>query len=156
VRWPEAFAELQRIEAWTAHGPWLVAKRPRIGAGVAARLAAGEAAVAAGPAHAAAAAEAVRAARVEVLAALASLPDGAVVVLPSAPTVAPEADQAGEQAIRHRARVFVLTCPAGLAGAPQVSLPLCDVGGRPAGVGLLGRPDEDERLLAAAARCARA
>jgi amidase len=153
TRWPEPFGELQRIEAWTAHGPWIAARRPRIGAAVAARLAAAQAAGAAGPAHAARAAAAVRAARAEVLAALGSLPGGAALVLPSAPTVAPAPDPPAARAAQQRARAFTLTCPAGLAGAPQVSLPLCEVGGRPAGVGLLARPGEDERLLAAAARC---
>jgi amidase len=43
-----------------------------------------------------------------------------------------------------------LTCLAPLAGAPAVSLPLVQSGGRPVGLSLLARPGEDERPLAAA------
>ncbi|MFZ0386192.1 MAG: amidase family protein, partial [Solirubrobacteraceae bacterium] len=80
-----------------------------------------------------------------------ALPHDAALVLPSAATVAPvpNLDQrAGEDL---RTRTIGLTCLAGLAGAPAVSLPLGQVDGRPVGVCLLGRVGEDERLLAAAA-----
>jgi amidase len=50
-----------------------------------------------------------------------------------------------------RTRTIGLTCLAGLAGAPALSLPLGRASELPAGVCLLGRVGEDERLLAAAA-----
>jgi amidase len=45
-----------------------------------------------------------------------------------------------------------LTAPAGLAGAPVVCLPLAYSDGLPLGVGLLGRPGDDEALVKLAAR----
>ena len=71
-------------------------------------------------------------------------------MLPSAATVAPppDLDQAANEDLR--TRTIGLTCLAGLAGAPAVSLPLGHADGLPVGVCLLGRVGEDERLLAAA------
>ena len=43
-----------------------------------------------------------------------------------------------------------LTTIAPLGGAPAVSLPLASADGLPVGLSLVGRPGEDERLLAAA------
>jgi len=142
--WLEAFRGRQLVEAWQAHGEWLEAHRPQLGPGVAARFAAAKIT----PQQDAAAATAARA---EVLAALDRVvaPGGAL-VLPSAATVAPlpTLDPTAREDLRRR--TVRLTCIAGLAGAPAVSLPLANVSNLPVGVCLLARPGDDERLLAAA------
>jgi amidase len=142
--WLSAFRGRQLVEAWRAHGAWIEARRPALGPGVAARFAAARAA---SPTDALAA----TAAGLDVLAALErTLPAGGALVLPSTATVAPPPALPGPEKQDLRTRTMRLTCIAGLAGAPAVSLPLADVGGLPVGLSLLARPGEDERLLAAA------
>jgi amidase len=143
-RWLAAFRGRQLVEAWRAHGEWITTRRPPLGPGVAARFAAAEAA----PERDACAAPAAHA---EVLAALERvLPAAGALVLPSTATTAPlpELPEAEKEDLRRR--TMRLTCLAGLAGAPAVSLPLADCAGLPVGLCLLARPGEDERLLAAA------
>ena len=142
--WRDAFRARQFVEAWQLHGRWLTEHRPVLGPGVASRFATARAT----PLKAA---EAATAARGEVLAALGELlPPGAALVLPSTPTVAPELVGSGaEEDVR--SRTLELTCIAGLAGAPAVSLPTRTAEGWPVGICLIARPGEDERLLAAAA-----
>jgi amidase len=143
--WAAAFGARQLVEAWASDGDWMTAHRPPLGPGVAsrferARALAPEAARAAGPAG-----EAVRAMFDAIL------PPGGALVLPSAVSVAPApGPHLGEEL---RPRLVALCCLAGLAGAPAVSLPLAAVDGLPVGVCLVGRPGDDERLLAAAAVC---
>ena len=142
--WLEAFRGRQMVEAWRSDGAWLTAHRPSLGPGVAARFDAARLTPEA-------AAEPASAAGIEVRAALeAALAPGAVLVLPSAATVAPPPTLADEAKEDVRSRTLRLTCLAGLAGAPAVSLPLGTAGGLPVGVCLVARVGEDERLLAAA------
>jgi len=49
-----------------------------------------------------------------------------------------------------RARISLLTCIAGGAGLPQVSMPLGRVDGAPVGLSLIGPAHSDEKLLALA------
>ncbi len=142
--WLDAFRGRQLVEAWRAHGDWIEAARPAMGPGVAARFAAARATPEqqALPARAAAGA---------VLAALErALPTGGAMVFPATASVAPVPDLDAGTKDQLRRRSMRLTCIAGLAGAPAVSLPLARVGGLPVGVCLLARPGEDARLLSAA------
>lgn len=143
-RWLEAFRGRQLVEAWQAHGDWIESRHPGFGPGIAARFAAARATPAedAQPATEAAA---------EVLRALdRALPPRGALVIPSTASFAPlPAFLAGGRADLRR-RTMRLTCIAGLAGAPALSLPLVGTGGLPVGLSLLGRPGDDESLLAAA------
>jgi amidase len=142
--WLRAFRGRQFVEAWQAHGDWLQSRRPALGPGVAERFAEARDT----PLSAANAAESVGA---EVLDALDRLlPPGGALVLPSAATVAPPPDLAADLKNDLRLRTMRLTCVAGLAGAPAVSIPTVTADERlPVGVCLVGRPGDDERLLAA-------
>jgi len=142
--WLAAFRGRQLVEAWRAHGEWIDAWRPPLGPGVAARFAAARATPEREALRAGAAAAAVLEALERVL------PSGGALVMPSAATVAPWPELAEPVKADLRRRTMRLTCVAGLAGAPAVSLPLASVGGLPVGLCLLARPGEDERLLAAA------
>ena len=53
-----------------------------------------------------------------------------------------------------RARALAMSCIAGLAGLPQVTLPAAEVEGCPVGLSLIARRGEDAMLLAAAKRVA--
>jgi amidase len=143
--WLQAFRARQMVEAWQANGAWLTANHPRLGPGVGGRFAAARVTIATAAIPATTAGIQVRRALER------ALPRNAALVLPSSATVAPAPDldpAAGEDL---RTRTIGLTCLAGLAGAPAVSLPLGRADGLPVGVCLLGRVGEDERLLAAAA-----
>jgi amidase len=77
-----------------------------------------------------------------------------VLVLPTMPDVAPliADDEAGLESYRNRA--IHLLCMAGLAGFPQLSLPLTTRLGAPLGLSLLGPPGSDRSLVALAERIA--
>ncbi len=142
--WLDAFVRRQRVEAWRGLGPWIESYKPPLGPGIAARFDAARAA----PDSDALPADRVRA---EVLGALDSvLPASGALVLPATATPAPVPQLSAAHKDDLRARTMKLTTIAGLAGAPAVSLPLGKVDGLPVGLSLLGRPGDDERLLAAA------
>jgi amidase len=148
--WLQAFRARQMVEAWQANGPWMTAHAPRLGPGIAARFAAARATnpTAAVPATTAG---------IQLRRAIErALPADAALVFPSAATVAPPPGIDPADGEDLRTRTIGLTCLAGLAGAPAVSLPLGVVDGLPVGVCLLGRVGEDERLLSAAADSAAA
>ena len=148
----DAFRTRQLREIWAIHGSFITAQRPQIDPGIAERFESARALAEQGDlGQSSPSGQALDLAGAGQVAReiLADLPPGAVIVLPSAPTGATTPVEPGDT----RARLLSLTCLAGLAGAPQVSLPLCRVAGLPLGLGLLARPGEDEALLAAAARC---
>ena len=75
------------------------------------------------------------------------LAGGSVICLPTMPSVAP---RRGERRSALRATLLgmlTLTCIAGLAGAPALSLPLGEVDGLPFGISLIGARGSDEALL---------
>ena len=76
------------------------------------------------------------------------LTPGTVVVLPSAPGPAPLKGLMQSEMSDVRLRITALTCIAGGAGLPQVSLPLCSTDGLPVGISLIGCKGSDAELLA--------
>ncbi|MFN9257176.1 MAG: amidase family protein [Gemmatimonas sp.] len=82
---------------------------------------------------------------------LASLLTGdTVLLMPTAPDVAPQRGLPPKETVAVRERMLALLCPAGLGGLPQLSLPLAQVDGLPVGLSLLAAPGKDEALLACA------
>ncbi|MFS2117805.1 amidase family protein, partial [Herbaspirillum frisingense] len=75
-----------------------------------------------------------------------------VAVIPSASSVAPLRGASAAEIDQVRARTFRLTCVAGLAGLPQVSLPFTSPAGLPIGVSLLGPAGSDLALIGLATR----
>jgi amidase len=143
--WLQAFRARQAVEAWQANGAWIRTSRPRMGPGVAGRFATAKATNPTAAVPATTAGIQLRRAIEQ------ALPADAALALPSAATVAPPPRLDPQASEDLRTRTIGLTCLAGLAGAPALSLPLGEATGLPVGVCLLGRVGEDERLLAAAA-----
>jgi len=83
------------------------------------------------------------------------VPEGTIIVLPTAPSIAPRLDQKEDELESFRVRVMRLTCMAGLAGLPQITLPVGTVSGCPVGLSLIGWPGSDEVLLGLAVSLAR-
>lgn len=148
--WFSAFRNRQMVEAWRRHGPWIRRRRPDLGPGIAARFEEASRT----PPEAATAADAVKLAvrrQIERV-----LPSGALLVLPSAATVAPPLQCAPSTKDDLRRRTLRLTCLAGLGGLPALSLPAGQVGTLPVGLCLVGRVNDDAILLDVAGRSGQA
>ncbi|GAA4695953.1 hypothetical protein GCM10023215_37380 [Pseudonocardia yuanmonensis] len=143
--WFAAFRTLQAFEAWAAHGDWITAHPGALGADVGGRFAAAADVTAAQ-------ADAARATIAEARAWLREVLAGAVLVVPSSAGGAPARDSSAAVVEAERAGTLRMTCLAGLAGAPAVSVPLLHTAdGRPAGLCLVGAPGTDLDLLRLAA-----
>jgi len=77
---------------------------------------------------------------------------GTILVMPTAPCIAPRIDAEESSLESFRSNTMALTCIAGLAGLPQVSMPMLTVEGCPAGVSLVGARGSDEQILELALR----
>ncbi len=143
--WRQVYATAGAHEGWQLHGPWIQASRPVFSDAIAARWHAASQ-VSEDAAEAARSRMAVIRSQVRAL-----LGHDAVAVLPSAASLAPrrDADPAAVDAVR--LRTMAITCIAGLAGLPQVSVPMSTPRGEPLGISLLG-PEGSDRALVALAR----
>ncbi|GAA2010675.1 amidase [Catenulispora yoronensis] len=155
-----AFSLVQAFEAWGAHGAWITRERPEFGPGVGARF---ENAGRVGAAECEEGRAVVRGLGERLVA---RLGDGTVLAIPTAPAPAPlrlrlgggpgapggpgRTELAADPALR--AAIVGLTCLAGAAGAPALSIPGAIVDGAPVGLCLVGAPGADEDLLDLAAQ----
>ncbi len=140
----EAFRVVQAYEAWQSDGAWLTAHPGSVSGAVEQRfdfasLISDEQA------------EAARLVLFDVREWLTRVLEERVLVLPSAASVAPQANAPAADIDRIRAQTLTLTCFAGIAGAPAVSAPYLTVGGAPLGVCFVGPRFSDVDLLNAAA-----
>lgn len=142
--WVEQFRAILGGEAWASHRAWIEAENPTLGPELGQRMDWARQIPAADI-------EAAKAASDAAAADLAGrLGSDAVLCLPTAPGIAPQIGASEEALLDHRYRVHRLTCIAGLARLPQVSLPLARIDGCPLGFSLIGGPETDEKLLALA------
>ena len=72
---------------------------------------------------------------------------GTVLVLPTAPSIAPRIDSTPDELDLYRTRVMRLTCIAGIAGLPQMNLPIGTLDGCPVGLSFIAWTGGDEALL---------
>jgi amidase len=152
--WYGHFRVLQAREAWQAHGAWIEQVEPKFGPGVRERFAWAKTVSDEMVAAANAARARIRAGMDELVG------DGSVIAMPAAPAGAPRKKSSQEVLESYRTRTLSLTCPAGHAGLPQVTLPLARAEGCPLGLSLIASGGSDLRLLAlvekaAAARASR-
>lgn len=139
--WVKAFQTRQGYEAWQAHGDWIEDHWDSLNADVRSRF---ETASDYTAADLAAADDVLAEARAMINDALGN----AVLILPSASSVAPDRESAGvggETVEAARANTFQLTCLAGITGRPAVSSPL-PVAGAPVGLCAVGPRDSDRAL----------
>ena len=143
--WRAAFQTWQAYQAWESHGGWLGDELEVLGADVRSRFAH---AATIDPETAGRARDVVRRAGARVR----DLVGDRVLVLPSAPSVA--APLATGLTLEERTATVRLTCLAGLAGLPAVSIPARTADGLPVGVCLVAAAGRDRDLLAVAAEAA--
>jgi amidase len=139
--WRGVYMTASAYDAWQTQGAWIEQQRPVFGPAVAARW------KAASQVSAAAAAQAFGRQAEWRARMLARLGTGGVAILPSASSIAPARDASADAVDRVRANTFRITCIAGLAGLPQVSLPFLTPDGLAVGVSLLGPPGSDLALI---------
>jgi amidase len=140
------FRYIQGFEAWQTDGPLIERYAPPLGPGVAERFAFSRGVTDAQVTAASAFRERFTA-HLDAL-----LGSDGVLLLPTMPDIAPlKADP--ESALEdYRNRAIRLLCVAGLAGLPQLSLPLAGRDGAPMGLSLLGPRGSDRALVAMAER----
>ena len=144
-QWSETLRTVQAGEIWASVGAWIERTNPRFGPGVSERFAAAKLL-----GHDAIAAAKER--RVAIRARLDGLlTPGTAILMPTVPRIAPLRNlAAAEVEIAYRHAAMNLLCCAGLAGLPQISLPLATHEGMPIGLSLLGGRGTDRALLALA------
>ncbi len=145
--WMAVFRKLQAREVWAQHGAWIETVRPRFGPEIRARFEWARA-VAGQPPGPEVQRRTAFSGRMTGL-----LQDAGVLLLPTAPDIAPLRGLEGPASQSFRDRALSLTCIAGLARLPQVSLPAeARVNGCPVGLSLIGPRGSDRALLALAAQ----
>jgi amidase len=142
--WIDDFRVLQSAEAWEAHGEWVTRVKPQFGPGVKERFAY---AATLDPALVTTA----RAHRVTSAAHIHGLLAGdAVIVLPTTPGIAPVRGLPQDTLNVFRGQCIALLAAAGMAGCPQITLPMGRIDGCPLGLSVIGAPGNDTQLLALA------
>ncbi len=139
--WMITFRKLQAREIWGVHGPWIEKVRPRFGPEVAARMEWARSVASQPPGDEA---DRRRAFTARMAAILGSI---GVLLLPSAPDIAPLRGLEGASSQSFRDRTLSLTCIASMARLPQVSIPAGRVNGCPVGLSLIGPRGSDRALL---------
>jgi amidase len=139
--WREAFRIIQAKEVWETFGAFVTQAKRKFGPGIKERM---EFAATVTAEQATAARKTAHLARTHIRA---LVPEGTIMALPTAPSIAPRLDQKEDELEYFRVRVMRLTCMAGLAGVPQMNLPVGTVSGCPVGLSLIGWPGSDEVLL---------
>ncbi|QUX94213.1 amidase [Marinomonas sp. CT5] len=73
--------------------------------------------------------------------------EGAVLIIPTTPGLAPLFDAAEDELAAYRNQLMDITAIAGLAGLPQLHLPVCRLDGAPCGLSLVGSKGTDMALI---------
>jgi len=139
--WREAFRIVQAWETWQTFGGFIARVRPALGPGIKERMEFA-ATVTSDQAKAARATCTLARERIRAI-----VPPGTIMALPTSPCVAPRADLGPDELQSFRVRAMRLTSVAGLAGLPQVTLPVGTICGCPVGLSLIGWAGGDEALL---------
>ena len=148
--WFAAFRQIQGFEAWQAHGEWITKTQPKMAPEIAERFDLGRQVTAEQVAEAGKVREKAR----QRLAAI--LQPGDVLCLPASSGPAPLKTLSGAAEGAYRAAMLKLTCPGGLTGMPQITLPLAKLEGCPLGISIAGLPGSDWMLLDLAEKLAAA
>jgi amidase len=144
--WRQHYLTAGANEGWKVHGAWITANDAGFAPAVTARW---RFASTVSDAAAQAAWTEIAAVRTYVRGVLGA---GGVALVPSAASVAPLRDAGAEVVDAVRMRTMRITCIAGLAGLPQVSLPCRSADGLPIGLSLIGPAGSDAALITLARR----
>jgi amidase len=142
--WTQVFRTLRSVEVWKNKGPWIKRANPSFGPEIARNFA-----VAARTTEAEA--SNMRPAREKIVQTLTHLMgENTLLALPTTPGPAPLRTCSYEELDKLRDRTQALTCIAGFAGLPQISIPAESIDGAPVGLSLIAGQNQDEQLLSVA------
>jgi amidase len=144
--WTEIEVTCKTYEVWQAHGEWIRSVKPKFAAEIEKRFLRASTVTAAQKKEAEIRRSAIRSRLLELLR------DDTVICLPTTPGIAPLKNAAPASTEQTRVRTLALSCIAGLAGAPQITLPLAAFEGCPVGLSLMVAPGKDMILLHFATR----
>lgn len=137
----EAFRTLQGIEIWRAHGEWIKRYNPTFGPDVAERFEWASTLKEEDMSDA-------KQIRDTITKELTHLLDGqTILVLPTAPGVAPLKNAVGPELHNRRLYTLQMTCLAGLAGLPQLTIPAGYVNQLPVGLSVIAGRNQDQQLV---------
>ncbi len=139
--WRSAYVTMGAREAWTLHGDWISRHKPTFAPPIASRwLAASEVT---NQEYSSARAEVARIrGHVRDM-----LGDDAVMIVPSAASIAPMVGESGTKIDDLRMRTMHITCIAGIGGLCQVSIPFRNRDGFPVGVSVIGPAGRDIEII---------
>ena len=136
--WRETFRVIQAYEAWQAYGAWLDSHEAELGPGTKERFAYAKT-------LSRETADSARARMDRIRSHIhAVVEPGTVLMMPTAPALAPLLAAAPAELDFYRTRVMGFTCIAGHGGLPQINIPAGHADGVPIGVSLIGWPGADE------------
>ncbi len=142
--WARAQRDIQLSEAWATFGEWVNTQNPCFAYLVSRALQYGASVT---TSELDSASEVRMSAREQ----LRSLtPPGTILCLPTAPGIAPRRGESLDSLSETRDRINCACCLGGLAGHPQLSLPMAEVDGAPVGLSIVAGRGEDLSLIAVA------
>ncbi|OBZ10117.1 amidase [Bacillus sp. FJAT-26390] len=139
--WMNAFRTIQGLEIWREHQDWITREKPSFGPGIAERFAWASTLKLEESGAAYILREEIRIRMDELLG------ENTVIVAPTVPAIAPPLHMAGPEVERRRVQTLEMSCVAGLAGLPQVTVPIAGEQGYPIGLSFIAGRNQDIRLL---------
>lgn len=139
--WADIFRIIQGKEIWKEHGDWITRTEPDFGPGIRERFNNAAQIKAAEAENAAKERERFR------QHVLTLLGEDKLLLLPTVPGCAPKIGLTGSSADQQRKKTMQLSCIAGLAGLPQVTVPVPTDDGLFAGISIIAPPGRDLDLL---------
>ena len=137
----EAFRLLQGAEIWLTHGEWITAQQPTFAPDIAARFKWCQTI----SAEQVNQARKTQAAFCEIVDTIFSQVD--FIILPTTPGSAPLLTADEQQLNQYRNTLMTMTCIAGLAGLPQLQIPLDQTSHVPVGVSIIGPKHSDHEVI---------
>ncbi|MDT8860889.1 amidase [Alkalihalobacillus sp. MEB130] len=140
-RWASCFRILQGLEIWETHGEWITDVKPSFGSDIEARFA-----------WASTLNKEDRPKELALKHKIAQkmadmLGDDRLLIIPTTPGYAPLCHLSGEEIEQRRSQTMQLSCIAGIAGLPQVTIPIKGKNGLPVALSFIAGLNQDRRLL---------
>jgi amidase len=139
--WTEIEVTCKTYEVWQAHAEWIKAFKPKFAREIEKRFSRASTVTPAQKEEAEVRRSAIRSRLLELLR------DDTVICLPTTPGIAPLKNAAPASTEQTRIRTLTLNCIAGLAGVPQMTVPVAQFEGCPVGLSLMAGPGKDMDLL---------